>query len=422
MAKRTTVVEESDEADRQRQAEELAELNVDEGGELFRVTDELRGTQGVNLMIVCLSPPEKEGYCGDMPIAEFSHARLKKLYGPGRYKIRVQGPKGFLPGGGLVKVAATPEPERGGGAVNDIAGLLELMDRRSAEKNEKFSKILELTIPGALTVLAAVIGRSQGPDMAALITALKPAPAPPPPSLAELATTLASMKTLSGEGQSKSDPADMLLKVMEAVARMSEGGGAQSNWMDVVRDLMKEVVPIGKSVLENRAQQIQQPPTPGAPLHIQPMAMGIAGPLSMPPMAASAPLIQGEAPPVTALGENDMMMLFNSIAKQSLEKIQNWARADKNPQTYAEVFLDDLPQMVATYITPDQAIEYLNREDWFEQVCGFMPSLRQYQEWLDEFRLELLELIQMQKDENQKNENKKEVPPQIIDNDPSENV
>lgn len=436
MARRsTTVVEEDDQIDRQREAEELVQLDKDEGGELFRVTDEMRGTQGVELMVVRVAPIDKEGYCGMMPVGEFTHDLLRSRYGAGKYKVRVKGPKGFLPGGGLIKIAdnETPRHTNGNG---DLASFLEVMDRREAERrkesSEKMNRLTELGIPALTTIVAALLSRNTQPDMVGLLAALKPAPGP---SLNDIVQTLASMQQLNG-GSQKTDPFDSILKMMEAVKNLSGEGGSppgESKWVDVVRDIVREAVPAIKPVLENIAQQqahaqaqLRQQP----PLVIQRPVPPVAGIVTAPLMPVSPPhSVDAGSNSVGPVGEEDNMNFFVPIIREHLSKVLKWASDDRNPQAYAEVFMDELPSMIATYLKPTDALGYLNRPDWWERVIEFFPPLNNptYHEWCDEFRQELIGLITEQMEESAPDDTrdmkfeKQNVPPQIIDGGSDEN-
>jgi len=389
------------------QAEELAQLNEDEGGDLFAVIDDLRTAQGVFIICTRIDPAEKSGYCGKMPVSDFSLDKMRSMYGTGTFKVRIRGSKGFLPGGGTVKISELENTSANAGST-DLASLLALMDKRESERREKTSRLLELAIPGSLTVIAALLGKNSGPDIGTLIAALKPSPGP---SLTDLTSALANMKTLT-EGSGTRDPLDSILKVMEAVKNLSTGDGnnagkegGQSNWLDVVRDLVKEAVPAVKPLLENiaaRQQQLQQvqqeqlrqagplqilaPVAPVAPMPVAPIA-----PLA--PVSPALPIASEQPSTPVQSAETDMFMIFKPIINENLSRVAGWAKDDRNPQAYAEIFLDELPQMVANYLSPPDALKWLNHERWFEVVCEWKPELSAYRGWCDEFRHALIEII-----------------------------
>lgn len=389
-------------------AEELARLNEDEGGELFRVSDELRAVQGARFIITRTYPPgpDSAGYVGEMSPGEFSIERLRQLYGPGKYKIRCLGPKGLIPGGGSVTITKGVEPPKDSGGVGSISELLRVIEERSAREKAdsaaRRDKLLELTIPGALTVLAAVLGKNTGPDMTSLIAALKPAP---PPSLNELAQTLASIKALQGEQKSELSGLEGLLKAMELMKDFGGGGDSkQSNWLDVLRDVVKEVVPAARPMIENlQAQAIAraQAANPAALPAPSAVPMPPAPPRALPPQIP--PPAPGAAPtsePTSAPGSDaDMWAMAKPMIDAQVQKLIRWATEEtssQRPDLYAEVFLTELPQIVATYVKPTQALAYLQHPDWWQVVRTQYPELTPHYAWLDRFRAELVLLIEEQ--------------------------
>jgi hypothetical protein len=424
-------------AETMREAEAMAGLNAASGGDLFKAIDELRIAGAGSAICVTYrhSPADKKGYCGPpIAVSEFSLEKMRTLYGPGRYMVQIKGPKGFLPGGGPVEIAEGVETPKAAGGT-DIAALLEMMDRRDREaktaNSEKLSRLTELGIPALTTLLAAFIARPQGTDVAALVTALKPAPGP---TLADITATMNNLQTLTG-GNKTADPLDQLIRVAEAVKNLAgEGGGGEgkSTWVDVLRDLVREAVPAVKPMLENLAtaqQQEMQRRANQPPLQIQPIPR-VAVPS---PIAVSQPLpttstsgaesvesVTSASDQSATPGGSEMIEIFLPLIRQQLVKITQWAISDYNPQTYAEVFVNELPPMVGNYLKPEDALTQLNRVDWFEQVVNFHAMLKPYHAWCDEFRQELIVLVTELMDESANDQTQtiakpKTVQPQIVD-------
>jgi hypothetical protein len=399
LAKARIIDDELDEVTRQ--AQELAQLNEDEGGEVFRVADELRGTKGVELMIIRLTPAENAGYVGMMPVSEFTHENLARLYGPGHYKIRIQGPKGFLPGGGNVKIAIPIAGKAGGSG--DFMGMLDYLEKRdnqrAQEKSDKLGRLAELSIPVIGSVLAALVSRNSNSDMPAILAALKPTPGP---TLADLSTAMVNMRTLT-QGEEKRDPIDSIIKVMEVVQNFKEDGAGSkggSNWLDVVRDVIKEVGPAVGPVMENlkaaaaaRASAQSAGVTVMPPSAIAAPPMPASAPTAAQPSAISAEKSLESEPNLSE--EQKMYRVFKPIIKQHLSKVAKWAQEDKNPQTYAEVFIDEIPREFGQYVPQEKALEYLRHEKWFSFIVELEPTLTDYHVWCDEFRLEVIELLTM---------------------------
>ena len=62
---------------------------------------------------------------------------------------------------------------------------------------------------------------------------------------------------------------------------------------------------------------------------------------------------------------------------------------------YAQVFCDDVGEMIAKYIPQSQALEYLRNDKWFEYVCEWAPELKEHDEWCEHFRNELIEIVSL---------------------------
>lgn len=406
--KKSTTIEITPPGDEEVTPEELVDLNVTEGGELFRVTDELRLTQGVRLMFVRTYPagPDSAGYVGEMSPGEYTTDRVRELYGPGKYKVTIMGPKGILPGGGSVAIAKGIERPKGDG-VGNVAELLRVLEERQekqrAAASATWSKVAELAIPGVFTVLAAVLGKSGGnTDIAALITALKPAA---PPTLAELTSTLAGIQSLQGKPATELSGLENMFKAMALMREFAESGGDKggAGWLDVLRDVVKEVSPVARPMLEQAAAAAAARAASIAPAGPQlpapaPVAMPSPVHVHVPPAAppTPAPAAAAAAPELTMTEGTDMWTMAKPIITAQVAKLVAWAAEKKRPDLYAEVFFSELPQVVAQYVTPDQALQWLRFPDWWTVVKQHYPELEPHYAWLDQFRGELILLIEEQ--------------------------
>jgi hypothetical protein len=392
------------------EAEELQEADDMEGGDLFAALDEMRGTAGVTFIVVRTFPstPDQAGYVGSLTPAEFSLERMTELYGPGKYRVRVKGPKGWLPGGGTVAIArgVAPSATATPSGMNEVTAFLKMMQERDAaratESAARRDKWIELAIPGALTLLAAVLGKNNAPDLTGLIAAMKPAPGP---SITDLVTSLSSLKTLTDSPKENGTQIESFLNILEKVKDLSGGEGkGESNWIDLAREVIREGLPMARPLLEgiqarqqSAAMSVSSPLTmtvrpiataaamPGSPL---PSSTASTVPPSLTPLDASANS--------TLSGENDMLALFLPMIKEQLAKILSWAQAERDVELYAEVLLAELPPTIHKYVTPEKALEYLKFPQWFEVVTGQEARLIPHRVWCDEMRLELIDIIEEQ--------------------------
>jgi hypothetical protein len=376
------------------EAEELADLNAAEGGDLFKAIDDIRGTTGAKVRIVRIQP--NDGWCEDMEVAEWSIDTLKNRWGPGTYKLRIVGPKGFLPGGGSIKIAAPPG-NVGSAGTSDFQSFLEAQAQRDAQRSAKIWELAMISVPA---VISGFLNR-QAPssDIPALIAALKPSPGP---TITELTGALANIQTLSGGGNKESS-FDQILKVMDAVKDFTddkEGGGkGESNWIDLVRDIIKAAPDALKPMLEARMQAMAgKPGAPTAPASVPRVSPANAPATAAQPNASNA--AQPSAGVAADSSQNNsenpnMLAMFKPVIVEKLHTIAGWAKSDRDPIMYAQVFCDDVGEMIAKYIPQPQALEYLRNEKWFDYVCEWAPELKEHHEWCENFRNELIEIVSL---------------------------
>jgi hypothetical protein len=386
MAKtRTTAVDNTDEeAETQAQAEDFAALNQATGGDLFAAVDELRaaGSGDVVFIVNRITPVESKGYCGKIPISKFDLEAMKTLYGPGRYMVQIKGPKGFLPGGGPVEIAPTPEAAKPAGG--EFASYLELVDRREAERRTRTDDWIKLAMASAAPIIAAWVARpaTGGTDIAALVAALKPAPGP---SLADLSTAMVNMKTLS-EPKESGGTVDTVLKVFEAAQSMmgdkEDSGKPGSSWIDVIRDLIKSAPDAIKPMLEARMAAMQAARGGAAPVQQNP-----------PQIQNTKPIQPASQPAPTPPKDANMLEMFMPLIKVNLAKVAGWAEKNRDPEIYADVLVDELPDNFGSYIPLSDVLNYLNHAQWFENIVSIEPRLSGHRDWCDECRLAVIEIM-----------------------------
>lgn len=374
------------------EAERMADLNEQEGGDLYRAIEEARSTQGAEVILTRTMPADKAGFCDKIPVAEFDLTLLKTRYGPGTYRVRFNGPTGFLPGGSTIKVA--PAQEKIASAMsggNDLHTLLEIMDRKEAERRARTDDWIKLAIPVVGTIATALISRpaNAGTDVAALVAALKPVPGP---SLTDLSQVMVNMKTMTQPAESGSN-VDTILKVFEAAQGMmggdKDGGdkGNSSNWIDIVRDLIKAAPAAIQPMLQARMGAMMQARTAAPVAQVQPQ-------VEKPAPVAPSP-INPIAPVIPESGNNEMMLkLFMPVIRENLAKVVTWAEKQRDPHIYADVLVDELPDNFGNYMPLDKVLAYLNHAQWFEEVCKIEPRLQPHREWCDECRQEIIEIME----------------------------
>jgi len=373
---RTRIDPDEEEETARTQAEAMAQLNADSGGDLFDAIDQLRAAQGTNILVHCLAPKEKAGYLGAIPAAEFSMEVLRERFGGGLFKILIKGPKGFLPGGGNVQISMANEATRAAPR-GEIETFMEMMERRDRDSAARRDRLMEIGIPALTTVLAAFIGRQPQPgaDIATLAAALKG------PSMSELASTMQNLQAMSAP---RADPFDTALKMMERVKDFAtEGTGetkAGSSWLDVVRDLIREAGPMLGGVMQQVAAQ-------NARVAAQRQTTVTVEPIG------ELPASDATAPVASQSEDQHVLQMFKPMILEKLKEIAGWAEKDLEPTTYVEVFMDSLPPNIGQFLPQEKALEYVSHPDWYKVVCEWEPRLAAHKEWCEEFREYLLKWL-----------------------------
>lgn len=86
-----------------------------------------------------------------------------------------------------------------------------------------------------------------------------------------------------------------------------------------------------------------------------------------------------------------MLMLLGWL-KATAEQLAEQAKRDKDPEFYAEVVADNLPEGML----PAQILEYIGRADWWPMFSNFAPAVAPYPAWFAQFRDAFVELLQEQ--------------------------
>lgn len=350
---------------RRARAEELSSLDGLEDGDFFKAVEELEQAEGVNFVVIRVKPAHKRGYVGTIPAADMSLESLKQKFGPGTYRCRAQGPKGFVAGGGTATVADFVEDKS---AVQQMAGksmlheFLEIQEISEERRNARMLQYAQILAP----VVAGFFANRGQTDVAALVTALKPAPAP---SLSEFATTLASLKSLGAE---KSSDLDVFMKALEFSKDLNRGD-RETGWMDIVKEIAAPL--IGK---------------------VGGGAIGPAFPLpprSLPPAVNEPSVYTDQAQP--AQGQNVNAIQWMQFFRTSLDQLIHQAARNRDPGLYAEVLVDNLPEES----NKQKLLQFLGREDWWTAMSKFHGGVLPYQGWFTQLREQVI-LILTEKEES----------------------
>jgi len=345
-----------------------------EDGEFFKAAQEIEQTEGIKFIVVRVSPGEKKGYVGELPASEMTMENVKKNFGPGKYRIRAQGPHGFVAGGGTVTVAEFVQLPQAVVPATPGMGPNYFEIQRAFDERQHARMIQMLTI--LAPVLGTIFGNKSSMDIPALITALKPAPAP---GLGELTTALANLRAVSGERGGGSDM-DKMIQMAEFIKSM-QSGDRETTWIDAIKDVAAPLVDkiTGGSMGQRIPLLPRRPPPPMPP---QVMTPGNPAPVVHPP----------EPPQVQ---ENPGMLGLVNYLREQLDGLIVQASRNKNPELYAELLLDNLPEG----LQPSQLVSMLERADWWPILSNFHAGVAPYAEWFGRLREHVLDFIKNPQDE-----------------------
>jgi hypothetical protein len=103
----------------------------------------------------------------------------------------------------------------------------------------------------------------------------------------------------------------------------------------------------------------------------------------------TAPIVADSSAP----NGDDMLPFIKPLLSAKLKIIYGWAKANRDPIVYAQVFCDEhVPENIADYLPQEKVLEYLRNEKWFEFVCAEEPGFAEHKPWAEEFRAELIEI------------------------------
>lgn len=320
----------------------------------IRALSELDSSGDVRWNVFRSMPAATAGWVGVFSTSELSLERIAQEFGIGRYRVKGSRPNGTIAGQRTVSIAAVPKnliaqplptaPEKTGG-VQDYIQLMEAKDKERSTSMREWAAILA---PIFAPIAANMFGQKG-------------------PTLAELTQTLMNMKTLNGGSESSLTKIEELAKLVEVVQGIGGEGGKGSTWADIARDAIKTVgdaVPL----IASRIPGMAPPPALPAPAAVPPNAS---------PQTRQA---TGQAPAKVP----PMMQLLGWL-KEQMTALAHQASLNKDPIFYADVVLDNLPE-----VDPTMLRNMLGQADWWATLCQFSPNVQPYPQWFAECREALL--------------------------------
>jgi hypothetical protein len=289
---------------------------------------------------------EREAYCMTYSATDLSLDTIRETFGGGTFRITARNTQNQYQGSKRVSIIDLPKPPVPGGQ----GEYLRAGERSNVESMALVMKMME----------------NQSNLLTSLLTRPPPAPVAGPTAL-ELVQLIKAME------RKETDPVTTLLKGLEL--GKSLGGGGETNFLDVAMQGLSAVAPMIQA--QAAKPKVAQPPAPAA--------------LNAP---AAAP-----APVEPQKTEGEMLLLqklnfLRVVTAQLVERASHGKREDgefvKDPDLYAEVFLDNLPE----FISLDEIIERMKAPDALEQLAQINPAVKAHAEWFTAFRQAVLDSVE----------------------------
>ena len=309
----------------------------------------LGGDDGVRFRVDKLpaKPGDREAFCMNYGRDSLTLDAIRDTFGGGTYKITAYGQGSKYAGQRRVTIADLPRSTQAPAAASqsqDLAAILQ------AAKGDNSSLALVMKMM-----------ESQSQMIAALLS--RPLPVtPPPPSLMELVAMMREMN----RDQPKANEGSAVELLLKGIELGKEFTGGEESMMG----LAGKGIEILRPLIERQAQ------APAAPA---------ANPRPALPPPQSAP---ATGPAATPQGDDAMLRQLNWLRQQTVVLCAQAAR-QKNPELYAELLLDNLPD----FINPQDLLARVSDPGAVAQLVQVNADVAKYPAWFEEFRKSLVELL-----------------------------
>lgn len=300
---------------------------------------------------------------------------MRDEYGGGEFRIQVRNARGQVVKSTEVAVIGK-KPE----AIvrNENEAALKLLSEKSNDSNNMFMAMLKMSQDASdrqtqmmrtsseqmmqmmmqsssqmMQVMAAIIGRPAAPatDPAAMIGAV--------------ASAMTALKPESTGGGIKEQ-----LETFTLLKDLMGDGGGEKSMLGELAGLAGAFAPTLSAALANKGTGAQAPARAN---------------IIRPPAASNGAANPAIAPPPSTDDQKIAQMKMQALATLILAA----AHENKEPEPYAEMLLDNVPEMFY-----DQLDAMLKAPDWKEQVTKYVPVIAQLPVvWCDNLRLALLDLL-----------------------------
>jgi len=291
-------------------------------------------------------PGERRAYCNDYTRDTLSLDVIRATFGGGPYRITVYNAENQYVSSKQVSIAELPKDAAPAAApAVDVAAIL-----AASGKNDSMALMLKMF-------------ESQSSMINALLS--KPAPvAPAGPTAMELVSLIKALEPK----KSDSDPIELLMRGLELGRTL---GGGETDMLGLG---MKALETLGPAIASGIEKQ-----------------NGAAALPAPAPRIASNPQPAPAAPPKPerSPAEMDVIRKLNWLNRLTAQLCEHAAK-ERNPDTYAEVCLDNLPP----FITVEEIHARMSAPDAIAQLAQLNPNVTAYAPWFEEFRQAVLSMIE----------------------------
>ena len=351
--KTTTVVEENAavddpittiyESDDEIQALDALEGMVAEfAGASGTVVNIYRQGEGKNLSFLFRTNPD------EMTGGEIME-RCRDNYGTGDYRVHIRD------GARIVKnapfsVEAKKEPDPATAAVNNDLQMMTMMQTFMAAQNQQFGQVM--------TAFAEVFKGNQQPQQTF----------DPIAAQASLMQQLVALKSMSEPKDKTKDAVDMFVQGISLAKDLSPKDG-ETNSSDI---LVKALEMFGGPMAEMAKANLGAPTVPGLP------APETASHPMAPPQPTGDPQVDADAKKEYEMGLQKMVL------NQQLNFLLRQAAANKDPELYAELLLDQAGE--------ERVLAFVGQENAIDQLIQLNGEVANHRIWFEALRTAILEL------------------------------
>lgn len=355
----------------------IAELDAEEGGALTNAIAQLKAGGGVKVDVFRILPTERQGFCKGYNVAAFSIDRVAADYGPGTYRVKFKDASElYLKGGTLrfdIAEGVGPPPGAQPGSMQEfLAWAKDERDRERLEREKTKSDWFEWA-----KLLAPIVG----PKLLDIIGGSRS-------NLTDMIRAVKDLKDLQAPGPDLTAQFSQVVNILQGAKELVGDGGSQtgSTWVDLVRDMLQSPA-VGQlaqgllpGVVRPGGSSTARPPTQ------IPSQITASAPTPSAPNSVSAPKPGGSC--ATSAGNDSMLEQLNWL-KVVLADLLVQAAKGSNPRLYAEVVIDNLPDV----IKPRDLLERLSAPNWWSQLTLIEQRVTEHQDWFTRFRDATLKLL-----------------------------